>query len=80
MMINGVFVLEKQLDYAKLLETIEQRFLAFRRFRQKVIDGPAGAYWVLDEDFDLRSHVRRIALPGAADRAELEVLVSEEDK
>lgn len=77
MMINGVIVLEAPLDYARLLETIEQRFLAFRRFRQKAVDGAAGAYWVLDEDFDIRSHVRRTALPGAADQAELETLVSE---
>ncbi len=77
MMINGVFMLEGPFDYARLLETIEQRFLTFRRFRQKAVDGPRGAYWVPDEDFDLLSHVRRTALPGAADQAELETLVSE---
>jgi WS/DGAT/MGAT family acyltransferase len=77
MMINGVIVLDAELDYPRLLETIEQRFLAFRRFRQKAADGPGGAQWVLDEDFDIRWHVRRTALPGAADRAELESLVSD---
>ena len=77
MMINGVIILEGSLDYAKLLETIEQRFLHFRRFRQKAVDGARGAHWVLDEDFDIRSHVRRTALPGAADQAELQLLVSD---
>jgi len=77
MMINGVFILDEQLDYARLLETIEQRFLTFRRFRQKAVDGPRGAYWVFDEDFNINDHVRRTALPGAADQAELEVLVSQ---
>lgn len=77
MMINGVFVLDGKLDYVRLLETIEQRFLSFRRFRQKAVDGPGGAYWVLDEDFDINDHVRRTALPGAADQAELEILVSQ---
>ena len=77
MMINGVIMMDEQLDYEKLLETIEQRFLTFRRFRQKAIDGARGAHWVFDEDFDIRQHVRRIALPGAADRAELEILVSD---
>jgi diacylglycerol O-acyltransferase len=77
MMINGVFMLEGPLDYARLLETIEQRFLTFRRFRQKAVDSASGAHWVLDEDFDIRCHVRRTALPGAADQAELEILVSE---
>jgi len=77
MMINGVIMLDGQLDYESLLETIEQRFLTFRRFRQKAVDGARGAYWVFDEDFDIRCHVRRTALPGAADQTELEQLASE---
>ncbi len=77
MMINGVVILDGQLDYQKLLETIEQRFLAFRRFRQKAVDNGTRAHWVLDEDFDIHDHVRRRALPGAADQTELEILVSE---
>ena len=77
MMINGVIMLDEQLDYDSLLRTIEQRFLAFRRFRQKAVDGARGAHWVIDEDFDIRQHVRRTALPGAADRVELELLVSD---
>lgn len=77
MMINGVIMMDEQLDYERLIETIEQRFLAFRRFRQKAVDGARGAHWVFDEDFDIRQHVRRTALPGAADRNELERLVSD---
>ncbi len=77
MMINGVIFLDKALDYPRLLETIEQRFLAFRRFRQKAEDRAAGAQWVIDDDFDLQWHVRRTALPGKADQAELELLVSD---
>ena len=77
MMINGVIIMDENLDYERLLETIEQRFLTFRRFRQKAVDNASGAYWVFDEDFDIRSHVRRTALPGKADKAELERLVSE---
>jgi diacylglycerol O-acyltransferase len=77
MMINGVIVMDEHLDYDKLLETIEQRFLTFRRFRQKAVDSASGASWIFDEDFDIRCHVRRTALPGAADQAELQRLVSE---
>ncbi len=77
MMINGVIMMDEQLDYESLVRTIEQRFLLFRRFRQKAVDGARGAYWVIDEDFDIRQHVRRTALPGAAGRVELERLVSE---
>ncbi len=77
MMVNGIILMDEQLDYEKLLETIEQRFLTFRRFRQKAVDRTRGAYWELDEDFDIRSHVLRTALPGKADRSELQMLVSE---
>lgn len=77
MMINGVIMLDDPMDYERLLETIEQRFLTFRRFRQKAVDRTAGAHWVLDEDFEIRDHVRRTALPGAADKKELEELVSD---
>ena len=70
-------MLDKRFDYSRLLETIEQRFLSFRRFRQKAVDSSRGASWVIDEDFDLGLHVRRTALPGAADQAELELLVSD---
>jgi WS/DGAT/MGAT family acyltransferase len=77
MMINGVIFLGSDMDYDRLLQTIERRFLAFRRFRQKTTDGPTGAHWVVDADFDLRWHVRRTALPGKADQAELELLVSD---
>ncbi|MGD9264739.1 MAG: wax ester/triacylglycerol synthase family O-acyltransferase [Lysobacterales bacterium] len=77
MMINGIIIMEEQLDYEALLDTVEQRFLAFRRFRQKAVDRTRGAYWEFDEDFDVRWHVRRTALPGLADREELELLVSD---
>ena len=77
MMINGIIIMDEQLDYEALLKTIEQRFLAFRRFRQRAVDRTRGAYWELDEDFDIRWHVRRTALPGKADREELELLVSD---
>jgi len=77
MMINGVIMMDEQLDYERLVSVIEQRFLAFRRFRQKAVDGARGAHWVIDEDFDIRQHVKRTALPGKADRAELESLVSD---
>ena len=77
MMINGVIMLDKNFDFAKLLVAVEQRFLTFRRFRQKAVDSPRGANWVTDENFDLSLHVRRTALPGAADQAELEILVSD---
>ena len=77
MMINGVIILDREPDFEKLRETLEQRLLVYRRFRQKAVDAPGGAHWEMDQDFDIQNHVRRVALPGAAGRAELESLVEE---
>jgi WS/DGAT/MGAT family acyltransferase len=77
MMITGVLNLGEGSSFERLVKTVEKRFLAFRRFRQKAVDKPGGAYWEYDEDFDIHAHVRRVALPGAADQSELEEFVSD---
>jgi len=66
MMITGVMTFASPLALAKLKHVIAQRFLAFKRFRQKAVDTPAGAFWEDDNDFDLDWHVRVTALPAAA--------------
>jgi len=76
MMITGVLMFVAPLDAAAIRALLAERFLAFRRFRQRAVIGANGAYWELDDDFDLDWHVRVAALPGAADKAELEDFVS----
>jgi WS/DGAT/MGAT family acyltransferase len=77
MMITGVLMFESRLDLAALKALLAERFLAFRRFRQKAVDSGSSAAWETDKDFDLDWHVRLTALPGAADKLELERLVSQ---
>ena len=77
MMITGVMVLERPVAFDHFREIIANRFLAFPRFRQKAVDSGRGCWWEEDLNFELSSHVRRTALPGAAGKAELEELVSE---
>lgn len=77
MMITGVMTFASPLALARLKQVIAQRFLAFRRFRQKAVDTPAGAFWEDDNDFDLDWHVRVTALPGRAGKAELQSLASQ---
>ncbi|WP_386065085.1 wax ester/triacylglycerol synthase family O-acyltransferase [Tahibacter sp. UC22_41] len=77
MMITGVLMFESRLDLAALKALLAERFLAFRRFRQKAVDSGSSAAWETDKDFDLDWHVRLTALPGAADKFELERLVSQ---
>ena len=77
MMISGVLVFDSPLDVARFKRTLAERFLAFRRFRQRAVDLGGQAFWEFDKDFDLNWHVRRVALPGKATKEELEEYVSQ---
>lgn len=77
MMITGVLMLETPLDIRTLRKVIEHKFLSYPRFRQKAVDGPTGAMWVEDADFDLDWHIRLTALPGKGGKRELERLTSQ---
>ena len=77
MMITGLMFLDKLPVYAEFLDMIEKNFLSYRRFKQKAVVTTAGTYWHDDEFFDVKGHVRRAALPGKADYAELQDFVSD---
>lgn len=77
MMICGVLALERPVAIARLKRTLEERFLRFQRFRQRVIDHGDRAFWQEDPLFHLDNHLHRVALPGKADKAELQRLVSD---
>jgi len=77
MMISGVMMFVAPLDPVAIKKVLAERFLAFRRFRQKAVMGTGGAYWETDVDFDIDWHVRVARLPGAADKPQLERFVSE---
>ena len=77
MMIAGVMVFADPLDIGRVRETIRSRFLSFSRFRQRPVEETTGTHWETDSEFDLERHVRRVGLPGAAGKADLEELVSD---
>jgi WS/DGAT/MGAT family acyltransferase len=77
MMITGVMMFESHLDIRTLRKVIETKVLAYPRFRQKAVDGPTGAFWQDDTDFDLDWHIRLTALPGKGGKRELERLTSQ---
>jgi WS/DGAT/MGAT family acyltransferase len=66
-MITGVLMLDEPMTLPALKQVIQKRFLAYARFRQKPVDGPTGASWQDDADFDLDWHVRLSGLPGRGD-------------
>lgn len=77
MMITGMMFLDKLPSYDNFLEILENNFLSYRRFRQKAVISTAGTYWQDDEFFDIKGHVRRVALPGNANYDELQDFVSD---
>ena len=79
MMITGIIIFEEPLPYDRLVETLEQRFIIYDRFKQRVLSpttSMGAAYWEDDPHFDIRAHVQRLALPAPADQTVLQELVS----
>ncbi len=80
MMITGVFLFESVLDFETVKNTLTQKLLRFRRFRQRVIQPRISwlpPYWEDDPHFNLDSHIRRIALPEPGNKEILEYLVND---
>jgi WS/DGAT/MGAT family acyltransferase len=77
MMISGVIMFETPLDIKTLRKVIESKFLSYPRFRQKAVDTATGAFWQVDDDFDIDWHIRLTALPGKGGKKELERLTSQ---
>lgn len=76
MMITGVLMFSDPIALPRLRQLIKQRFLAYRRFRQRPVLGATGAVWETDRDFDLDWHLQEAALPGRGGKAALERFVS----
>src|SRR4051812_25023467 len=72
MMIVGVLVFATPVDHQRLRASVAARLAPFRRFRQRVVVETSGAFWEDDPGFDIDAHLHRIALPGRADKAELQ--------
>lgn len=77
MMIAAVMMFETPMTLERLKKVIKNRFLAYPRFRQKVVETATGPHWETDADFDLDWHVRISGLPGRGGKRELERFVSQ---
>jgi diacylglycerol O-acyltransferase / wax synthase len=80
MMVTGVLLFDGRLDLDRLRAVVEERLLAFARFRQRIDEPPFGIgppRWITDERFDLDAHVHHVALPEPAGKLELEAFVSD---
>jgi hypothetical protein len=77
MVITVVMIFAERLELNRLRKFLESRLLEYKRFTQRVVHHPGGYYWETDPHFELSSHVRRVGLPGAAGKKELQELVSD---
>jgi diacylglycerol O-acyltransferase / wax synthase len=62
-----VEILDRPADWTRLREALNRASRVVVRMRQKVVIPPlpvTSPRWVIDPDFDLDYHVRRVALPG----------------
>ena len=73
MMIVGVWLIAPRLSVAEVRERVQSRLLAYRRFKQKVVQDAAGASWVDDDRFDITHHVQPDVLEPHAGETPLQV-------
>lgn len=79
MVITAFMEFEEPLDYNRFYATIDARIASFPRFQKKVVKpftGIGNGKWVKDKNFNLRSHIHRLALPAPGDKNELQDLIS----
>jgi WS/DGAT/MGAT family acyltransferase len=80
MMSSGLLLFDRPLTLEDVEGVLEQRLDGFPRFRMKVVEPPlriGSPVWELDEHFDLKSHIHRIAVPAPGGPAELQALISD---
>ncbi|HVO14259.1 MAG TPA: wax ester/triacylglycerol synthase family O-acyltransferase [Alphaproteobacteria bacterium] len=77
MMIVAVWVLEGPVALDRLENQLAERYLTYRRYRQKVEFAPGGPYWVDDPLFDLAHHIKRLKLPGRGGKDALQRFVGD---
>jgi len=80
MMVTGVSLLDKPLDFDRFRHTLEVRLLTLDRFTMRVVESrlPVGTpQWEVDPSFDLDAHIHRVALPAPGDMVELQRFISD---
>jgi len=78
MIITALLEFDKPINFDRLRETIEKRWLIFDRFTKRLTEPVLGQpKWEIDPDFDIRSHLQRLALPGDGNRRDLQCMISD---
>ena len=76
MIINGVWALDRRVDFRRLRRDLDRAFGDYPRFHQIPVDGPDGAFWKTDPKFSIDRHLSRTSLPGKAGPTDLKRFVA----
>ncbi|RPJ82527.1 MAG: wax ester/triacylglycerol synthase family O-acyltransferase [Deltaproteobacteria bacterium] len=79
MVITAFMEFKEPVDFKRLQATIDCRLASFPRFQMRVVRPKSGVgmpSWEMDPNYDLRSHVQRIALPSPGDKKDLQEMIS----
>lgn len=77
MIINAMMITDP-MEFADFRSTIYHRFLLFPRFLTRPTHTSGSYVWEVDPFFDLDNHVKKVALPGAASKKELQQYVADQ--
>ncbi len=75
MMIVGVQVFDRPIDYESFKKVIGERLLRYKRFKQKVVSDATGAWWITDKRMSIAKHIVHTALPAPGSDAQMQALV-----
>jgi len=79
MVITAFMEFDEPLDFKRLYATVDSRLASFPRFKKKVVRPGSSVglpSWKTDPNYDLRSHLQRVALPDPGDKAELQEMIA----
>src|SRR5437588_176170 len=80
MMVTGVLMFSRRVDFGRLKDLVRERMLAYPRFSQRVVEAPFGVgppQWLTTRGFDLDAHLHHVAVPEPGDKLALEEFVSD---
>ncbi|MBW1894800.1 MAG: wax ester/triacylglycerol synthase family O-acyltransferase [Deltaproteobacteria bacterium] len=78
MIITAFMEFEEPLDFNRLYATVENRLATFDRFKKRVVRPKSKVgmpRWETDKNYDLRSHLHRVALPAPGDKSDLQEMI-----
>ena len=78
LMIINAMIITEDMEFKDFKNTIINRFLRFPRFMTRPVQISGEHVWEKDPYFDLANHVKKVALPGKADKQSLQKYLADQ--